>query len=246
MNYIRHLTGVFLRMDNDKRLTPYHISLYMVLFRQWNNNRFKNPISIARDEVMKASKIGSVNTYTKTLKELHQYQYIQYFPSYNPHLGSQVYLYSFDNSTDNSSDKGSEIAVRPSINIVNNKKMEILKNENTQAQNFENQSEKIKEMNNSNPQPNPNAIPPSLEHLIIYFNEKEFSAIEAEKFFNYFESNGWLVGGKSPMKDWKAGARNWMLNAKKFNQNRVKPASQNQPTPGKLQTDSRKNYEEPL
>src|SRR6478736_3039152 len=112
MNYIKHLSGVFFYLDNDNRLTPYHISLYMVLFRQWNNNRFKNPISIARGEIMKASKIGSVNTYTKTLKELHQYQYIQYFPSYNPHLGSQVYLYSFDNSTD----KGGEIAVRPSIN----------------------------------------------------------------------------------------------------------------------------------
>lgn len=246
MNYIKHLTGVFHCMDNDSRLTPYHISLYMVLFRQWNNNRFKNPISIARDEVMKASKIGSVNTYTKTLKELNQFQYIRYLPSYNPHLGSHVYLYSFDNSTDNGSDKSSEIAVRPSINIVNNKKMETLKNENTQAQNFENQSKKMKEMNNSNPEPNPNTIPPSLEHLIIYFNEKEFSATEAEKFFNYFESNGWLVGGKSPMKDWKAGARNWMLNAKKFNQNRAKPVSQSQPTPGKLQTDSRKNYEEPL
>ena len=72
MNYIRHLTGVFQCMDNDKRLTPFHISLYMVLFRQWNNNRFKNPISIARDELMKAAKIGSVNTYTKALKQLHQ------------------------------------------------------------------------------------------------------------------------------------------------------------------------------
>ncbi len=28
--------------------------------------------------------------------------------------------------------------------------------------------------------------------------------IEAKKFFNHFESNGWKVGGKSPMKNWQA------------------------------------------
>ena len=38
-----------------------------------------------------------------------------------------------------------------------------------------------------------------------------------EKFYNYFESNGWLVGGRSKMKNWKAAANNWMLNSKKFN-----------------------------
>lgn len=39
---------------------------------------------------------------------------------------------------------------------------------------------------------------------------------EAQRFFNYFESNGWLVGGRTKMKDWKAAARNWMLNTNKF------------------------------
>ena len=57
---------------------------------------------------------------------------------------------------------------------------------------------------------------PSFEETQIYFLEKNFPEIEAQRFFNYFESNGWLVGGRSKMKDWKAAARNWMLNAKKF------------------------------
>ncbi len=33
----------------------------------------------------------------------------------------------------------------------------------------------------------------------------------AEKFFNYYESNGWRVG-KNPMKNWKMAARNWFMN----------------------------------
>jgi hypothetical protein len=245
MNYIKHLTGVFLFMDNDNRLTPFHISLYMVLFRQWNNNRFKNPISIARDEVMKASKIGSVNTYTKVLKQLHQYQYIRYEPSFNPHIGSRIYLYTFENANGQTINTTDEIEMSPLLNIENNTNHSNQKNKNAQAQNFENQDEQMKE-SNANPEPNPNDIPPPMEHLIIYFNEKEFTATEAEKFYNYFQSNGWLVGGKAPMKDWKAAARNWMLNAKKFIKNGTKPTAQTTPSPGKLHTETRKNYEEPL
>jgi hypothetical protein len=35
---------------------------------------------------------------------------------------------------------------------------------------------------------------------------------EAEKFCDHYDSNGWKVGGKSPMKDWKAAVRNWLRN----------------------------------
>jgi hypothetical protein len=33
---------------------------------------------------------------------------------------------------------------------------------------------------------------------------QEYPPIEAEKFFNYFESNGWFVSGKTKMKDWQS------------------------------------------
>jgi len=39
---------------------------------------------------------------------------------------------------------------------------------------------------------------------------------EAQKFFNYYESNGWRVG-KNPMSKWKACASNWMDNNKQTN-----------------------------
>ena len=50
-------------MADDERLSPFHVSLYLTLFQFWNLNRFKNPISIARQETMRLSKIGSVNNY---------------------------------------------------------------------------------------------------------------------------------------------------------------------------------------
>ena len=38
--------------------------------------------------------------------------------------------------------------------------------------------------------------------------------LEAQKFFDYYTSNGWKVG-KNPMKDWHATVRNWMNNSTK-------------------------------
>ena len=39
--------------------------------------------------------------------------------------------------------------------------------------------------------------------------------IEAEKFVNYYTSNGWKVG-KNPMKSWSAAANNWITNTKQY------------------------------
>jgi hypothetical protein len=95
MNYIKHLSGFFEKVVTDKTLNPTHVSLYMSLFQFWNCYRFKNPICISRDEVMRISKISSKATYHKCLKNLHSRGYINYEPSYNPFKGSHVYLFNF-------------------------------------------------------------------------------------------------------------------------------------------------------
>jgi len=90
MNYIKHLTGFFDKIVTDKALNPTHISLYIGLFQFWNLNRFVNPISITRDEIMRISKIYSKATYHKCIKDLHQKGYIIYQPSFNPFKGSLI------------------------------------------------------------------------------------------------------------------------------------------------------------
>lgn len=51
---------------------------------------------------------------------------------------------------------------------------------------------------------------PTLEELQEYILEKHYN-VDAEKFLDYYESNGWKVG-KNSMKDWKATVRNWNRN----------------------------------
>src|SRR5690554_1268544 len=212
VNYITHLTNFFDKITNDERINPYHAMLYISLFQFWNINRFQNPISIARSEVMKISKIGSANTYTKYLKELHEFGYLKYVPSYNPIKGSLMYLYTFDKGSDKGTDKGSSKGTDKGSDkggatlYKHNKQLNIKTDKQESKPSSPQKKDEIKKKK----------IPPELDEVELYFLEKGNSKTEAQRFFNYFESNGWLVGGRAKMKDWKAAARNWMSRSKEY------------------------------
>lgn len=55
---------------------------------------------------------------------------------------------------------------------------------------------------------------PLLSQVHTYFIEQKGPLLEAEKFFNCYSSNGWLLGSKTPMRSWKAASKNWILNCK--------------------------------
>ena len=238
VNYIKHLENVFAKISLDDRLSTVHLGLYYSLFHQWNLAKFQNPISICRSELMKTSKVGSANTYTRCLRELNDWGYIDYKPSNNPCRGSLVNLYRFDTSTDNSCDNSCDngndttpvIVVRPSINSINKKKHINIINKDRVDSEIDQPTKSKREI----------FISPSLKEAILFFKEKNKTDLEAEKFFNHYESNGWLVGGKSKMKNWQAAARNWMLNSEKFQ------TQKKQPTPGNLNVNQNKDYSVPL
>jgi hypothetical protein len=383
MNYINHLNKVFQLTYADERLTPYHISLYYTLVQFWNRAHFRNPISISRYELMQVSKIGSVNTYIRCIKELEQFGFIQYKPSYNAQIGSSVYLFTFDNAneivnesntiikSDNAIDKqlnkqADTIITSDNANkqlnkyeALNNKvDNTIIKSDNAIDKLMNKKSDTIIESDNANKQVNEikpfsvlekntiiksdnstiitsdnaddkpmspyintlnntkhinNTIESerekkislaqkkiiennlSEENLMVnetnleerkkvapkkesendmkkpittfpvapiesslmqhpqalevknYFIHNEWPIQEAKKFFTHYQSNGWLVGGKSPMVNWKASAQKWMLNSKDFSNNKkvtskgVEKRAQNN-----LHVTQNKNYAEPL
>ncbi|WP_348825517.1 transcriptional regulator [Flavobacterium aestuarii] len=289
MNYIKHLTGFFEKVAIDKTLNPTHVSLYIALFQFWNCNRFKNPISISRDEVMRISKISSKATYHKCLKNLHSLGYINYEPSYNPFKGSHVYLFNFSDdlkpipknekttipknepafelvneqvvnklctASDTSNQTGTEQAL---VSYINNTNIPNISND-LKIVNLDEQAKKIeiddeflkivgteeKEKSSAKKEKEflvtSSAVEkPTIENVKAYFLEQHFPDIEAIKFFNYFSSNGWLVGGKTPMVDWQASAQNWILNAPKFISNEQQSNRAKQ-----LNTGTDKDYSEPL
>jgi hypothetical protein len=79
------------RMGKDQRLKATHISLFTALFVQWQRNDFVSPFPVTRKELMSYSRIASIATYHKRIRELDEYGYIRYQPSYDPIRGSLVY-----------------------------------------------------------------------------------------------------------------------------------------------------------
>lgn len=58
-------------------------------------------------------------------------------------------------------------------------------------------------------------VKPTREEVRAYCIERG-NDIDPDKFYDYYESNGWMVG-KSKMKDWKAAVRTWERNSKQWN-----------------------------
>jgi hypothetical protein len=247
----------------------------MAVFQLWNQNRFQNPIGISRDELMRISKISSTATFHKCIKELSTKGYVIYSPSYNPFKGSTLEVINLDYYTKpvqkkeirklKSLSKNEQVIEQvikqdneqalnkyqtsskhvPYINNTNN--LNIVNEHNQKNLEIEtlldaekNAKKKLREKKGTE------QIPPDWELVMAFFKDKQIPLVEAEKFYNHFQSNGWLVGGKSKMKDWKAAARNWIINAEKFTNKTRHPELVEGLKPNHLHTPNFKNYAEPL
>jgi hypothetical protein len=89
------------------------------------------------------------------------------------------------------------------------KQQEVNKQSTSFQQQYKNNIEYIekelieKESNN----PTGRFAPPTKEEILDYCLEQNLG-LDVDRFYDYYSSKGWKVGS-SPMKDWKAAARNW-------------------------------------
>ena len=64
-------------------------------------------------------------------------------------------------------------------------------------------------------------VKPTVVDIAEYCIERN-NSVDAEKFYDYYSSNGWKVG-KNPMKDWKASVRTWEKNTSQENEKVSQP-----------------------
>jgi DNA-directed RNA polymerase subunit K/omega len=69
----------------------------------------------------------------------------------------------------------------------------------------------IKEKDIKEKSPTSRFIPPTLEEVKAYCDERR-NKVNPEDFINFYQSKGWYVG-KNKMKDWKAAVRTWEKDA---------------------------------
>lgn len=79
------------RTTGDARIGPVHLSLYLAILYVFIQQGGQVPISVYSRDMMRLVHISPM-TYHKYMRELKEYGYIGYVPSFNPVLGSLVYL----------------------------------------------------------------------------------------------------------------------------------------------------------
>jgi len=96
-------------------------------------------------------------------------------------------------------------------------------------------------------------VTPTLEQVRAFFisldtqklsprlqNQKDLE-LEALKFFHHYQANGWLVGGKSPVRNWLSAGLSWMAKAPYFNRKFNSPGKANP-----LHVDNDQQFGKPL
>ena len=72
---------------------------------------------------------------------------------------------------------------------------------------------------------------PTVEEVAKYIAEKKYN-VDAERFVNFYESKGWIVG-KSKMKNWKASVASWNITEKSTQNIQTKQLTPNSREPVK-------------
>lgn len=65
----------------DPRLSIAHIGLFTVLFNLWSRHNMDGPLKAYSSDIMPLAKV-SVATYHRLIKQLNEYGYLRYCPSF--------------------------------------------------------------------------------------------------------------------------------------------------------------------
>lgn len=240
MNYIRHLNAFFARIKNEDSVKPFHISLYLALFQYWNFNRFRNPFPVYRENIMQLSKIGSKATYHKGIKLLHGKGYIIYHPAPSKYIPVNITVIRLDVKSINPPFKQLNLFTKvgtqePELTPLLLSKAQVphlalagpindtcrvpfaghtIKQENIEINNVQHThiiaEGKDKEKNKA---PKQVARIPLLAEVELFFQKENMSILDAQKFYYYNQSKNWMISD-TPIWQWKALARKWILNVR--------------------------------
>lgn len=80
------------RAMKDLRISKTHLAVYMALYYLWSQQQFEGSVSAYSSELMELAKISTRATYYTVIRQLHEYGYIKYQPSFYKKYGSVISL----------------------------------------------------------------------------------------------------------------------------------------------------------
>lgn len=93
MENLKPLSDFFLAIEKDFRISTTHIAIYVALLQYRIDKGFINPIQVFSQEAALLAKVSSPYTYFKCVRELSEYGYIKYEPSFKKTQGSKIYFF---------------------------------------------------------------------------------------------------------------------------------------------------------
>lgn len=91
MEELKPLSDFFKAIEKDGRISLTHIGIYAAVLRYWQLADRANPFRVYSYEIMRIAKISGT-TYHKTIRDLAEYGYLKYEPSFKRNVGSKVSL----------------------------------------------------------------------------------------------------------------------------------------------------------
>jgi hypothetical protein len=191
-----------------------HTALFMWIIELNNRLGWKEQFGIPTNATMEGLHIGNKRTYLDALSDLAKWNFIQIISeSKNQYSSTIITICRSKKAT----------ALHTALDTA------LIQHSNGIEHSIEHSSAPIdKQRNQETKKPRNNSIAftrPNENDVYNFMGEysvqkhmqwtDEKINTEAAKFFNYYEANGWKQG-RNPMKDWKASARNWMVNNSKF------------------------------
>ena len=83
-------------MSHDKRLNVWHKSLLIAIINLSINQNQLEGILISRKQLMNLAGVKSLATYHRYLKDIVQFKYCTYFPSYDPRIRSRISILNIE------------------------------------------------------------------------------------------------------------------------------------------------------
>lgn len=93
-------------IPNDARIGTTHMALYVALYDLWLENNQVDCVDLTVSQVMKRAKILARSTFVRAMRDLHEWGYLVYLPSYDNRVKSKVLLKTKNDGDGNSEQTG--------------------------------------------------------------------------------------------------------------------------------------------
>lgn len=211
MNYMAELNAFDDWVDENESLSPTARLLYIQLLQRCNKARWIQPFTVSLSRL--AFKTGlSISGVQKARNQLKQYGLVDWKSRSGQQsaeytiisLVSTEYQQTYQQQEQQQYQQVEQQQYQQPYHIERHKTKDINTTSNEVVYVEQPKVEKKKATRKV-------FVKPTLTEIQTYVDEHQLN-VDVERFFDYYEGNGWKVG-KNPMKDWKATARNWSRNS---------------------------------